>query len=110
MPASASVFTNDYTAELFAKFTQLPLEDAIERYKLMKLAWDLIGSEFANRHMQYEMLYTGPRHLTRGRASRYFRWEVVDKIVEDCLDGVSPSEDVEIELSGSLAFGSGQQE
>jgi 4-hydroxyphenylacetate 3-monooxygenase len=102
MPASASVFANEYTAELFTKFTQLPLDESIERYKLLKLAWDLVGSEFANRHLQYEMLYTGPRHLTRGRVGRHFRWEVVDQIVQECLEGFSLGDD-EIELSASVA-------
>jgi 4-hydroxyphenylacetate 3-monooxygenase len=27
---------------------------------LLKLAWDLIGSEFAGRHQQYEKFYAGP--------------------------------------------------
>jgi 4-hydroxyphenylacetate 3-monooxygenase len=102
MPASASVFSNEYTADLFTKFTQLPLDESIERYKLLKLAWDLVGSEFANRHLQYEMLYTGPRHLTRGRVGRHFRWEVVDQVVEDCLEGFSLGEEEEIALSTSI--------
>ena len=28
--------------------------------KLFKLAWDLLGSDFAGRHMQYEKFYAGP--------------------------------------------------
>jgi 4-hydroxyphenylacetate 3-monooxygenase len=103
MPASASVFTNPYTADLFTKFTQLPADEAVERYKLLKLAWDLIGSEFSNRHLQYEMLYTGPRHLTRGRVARHFRWDVVDEAVQECLDGVPIGEQVETGSSASLA-------
>jgi 4-hydroxyphenylacetate 3-monooxygenase len=103
MPASASVFANDYTADLFAQFTQLPTDEGIERYKLLKLAWDLIGSEFANRHLQYEMLYTGPRHLTRGRVGRYFRWQVVDDVAQDCLDRVPLGADSDVAPSASLA-------
>jgi 4-hydroxyphenylacetate 3-monooxygenase len=103
MPASASVFSNEYTADLFTKFTQLSPDEAMERYKLLKLGWELIGSEFSSRHLQYEMLYTGPRHLTRGRVTRHFRWEAVDEIVKDCMDGVSLSADDDLELSASLA-------
>jgi 4-hydroxyphenylacetate 3-monooxygenase len=103
MPASASVFTNPYTADLFTKFTQLPADEAVERYKLLKLAWDLIGSEFSNRHLQYEMLYTGPRHLTRGRVARHFRWNVVDEAVQECLDSVPIEEQAETGSSTSLA-------
>ena len=28
--------------------------------KLLNLAWDLLGSDFAGRHMQYEKFYAGP--------------------------------------------------
>jgi 4-hydroxyphenylacetate 3-monooxygenase len=28
--------------------------------KLFRLAWDLLGSEFAGRHLQYEKFYAGP--------------------------------------------------
>jgi 4-hydroxyphenylacetate 3-monooxygenase len=28
--------------------------------KLTRLAWDLLGSDFAGRHMQYEKFYAGP--------------------------------------------------
>ena len=103
MPASASVFSNDYTAELFTKFTQLPLDESIERYKLLKLAWDLIGSEFSNRHLQYEMLYTGPRHLTRGRVARNFRWDIVDEAAQACLQEISLNAGDNTELSPLLA-------
>ena len=28
--------------------------------KFLNLAWDLLGSDFAGRHMQYEKFYAGP--------------------------------------------------
>ena len=34
--------------------------------KLMSLAWDLVGSEFAGRHMQYEKFYAGPVFVMNG--------------------------------------------
>lgn len=84
-PADASVFDNPVTAEIFAKFTMAGRDQSIERYKLMRLAWDLVGSEFASRHLQYEMFYAGPRHVTRGRAGFYFRWNAVDREAERAL-------------------------
>jgi 4-hydroxyphenylacetate 3-monooxygenase len=89
MPASVSVFDNEYTAELFTGFTGLTGDEALDRYALFKLAWDLVGSEFANRHLQYEILYAGPRHITRGRLARYFRWNVVDDVAAECLEGIA---------------------
>ena len=36
-----------------------PGSTSVERVKLYKLAWDLVGSEFAGRHQQYELFYAG---------------------------------------------------
>ena len=73
-PADVSVFDNPETREMYSTFVMAEAEDAVERYKLMRLVWDLVGSEFASRHIQYEMFYNGPRHVDRTRASHYFRW------------------------------------
>jgi 4-hydroxyphenylacetate 3-monooxygenase len=84
-PADASVFDNPETAEIFSEFYLAQKDQAIEKYKLMKLAWDLVGTEFANRHTQYEMFYAGPTHVTRGRLGYYFDWKIVDADAERCL-------------------------
>jgi 4-hydroxyphenylacetate 3-monooxygenase len=84
-PADASVFGNPETSEIFERFYLASPTDAIERYKLMKLAWDLVGSEFANRHTQYEMFYAGPSHVTRGRLGYFFNWDLVRNDAERCL-------------------------
>jgi 4-hydroxyphenylacetate 3-monooxygenase len=86
MPASASALDEGEARDIFARFTLLMEGDELEqRYKLMKLAWDLIGSEFASRHLQYEMFYAGPKHVTRGRASHYFGWDVALASADRCL-------------------------
>jgi 4-hydroxyphenylacetate 3-monooxygenase len=87
-PADASVFENETTAEMFAKFAMAEPPRALETYKLMRLAWDLVGSEFASRHIQYEMFYAGPRHVTRGRAGYFFRWDVIDKEAQRALASI----------------------
>jgi 4-hydroxyphenylacetate 3-monooxygenase len=84
-PADASVFGTSETAEIFERFYLANPGEAIERYKLMKLAWDLVGSEFANRHTQYEMFYAGPTHVTRGRLGYFFNWDIVKKEADRCL-------------------------
>ena len=84
-PADVSVFDNEDTAEIYSKFTMAGRDQAVERYKLMRIAWDLVGSEFASRHTQYEMFYAGPKHVTRGRAGHYFRWDAVDEEAERAL-------------------------
>jgi 4-hydroxyphenylacetate 3-monooxygenase len=76
-PADISVFSNPVTADIYAKFATGSAGSSLERYKLMRLAWDLIGSEFASRHTQYEMFYNGAKHVARARAHLHFRWDVV---------------------------------
>lgn len=85
-PADVSVFDNPDTAQIYSKFAMAEPSEAIERYKLMRLAWDLFGSEFASRHTQYEMFYAGGGHVSRGRASHYFRWHEVDAAATQALD------------------------
>lgn len=85
-PADVSVFDNPETREMYSKFVMAEPGDAVERYKLMRLVWDLVGSEFASRHIQYEMFYNGPRHVGRTRASHYFRWDVVEEAAQRALD------------------------
>ena len=87
-PADISVFENAVTADLYSRFTLEDKEQALERYKLMRLAWDLVGTEFASRHMQYEMFYGGAPHVALSRMWHYFRWEQVDADVASALKGI----------------------
>lgn len=63
LPANTSVFDNPETRRTFEKYWVLPTASADERYKFVKMAWDLLGSEFAGRHTQYEKFYGGPPHI-----------------------------------------------
>jgi 4-hydroxyphenylacetate 3-monooxygenase len=60
MPADASVLDDPDLRETFETYWSTPGQSARERMKLAKLAWDLLGSDFAGRHMQYEKFYAGP--------------------------------------------------
>ncbi|MGH7117837.1 MAG: 4-hydroxyphenylacetate 3-hydroxylase family protein, partial [Acetobacteraceae bacterium] len=53
MPADVSVLSNPKTRALFEKLWQTPTHGAVEKFKLFKLAWDLLGSDFGGRHLQY---------------------------------------------------------
>jgi 4-hydroxyphenylacetate 3-monooxygenase len=68
------------------KTQRSPVATPVERVKLMKLAWDAVGSEFGSRHLQYEMFYSGAPYVTRGNAFRFFDWDGVKNIVEDFMD------------------------
>jgi 4-hydroxyphenylacetate 3-monooxygenase len=75
------------------------VDDARHRYKLIKLLWDLVGSEFASRHIQYEMFYAGPKHVTRGRSAHFFRWPEADRLLERAM--------ADIDDAGAGADGNG---
>lgn len=77
-PADVSVFDNPDTRDIYSRFMQMPVEDAIETYKLMRMIWDLVGTEFASRHTQYEMFYNGPQFGNRLRLWSFFPWQQVD--------------------------------
>jgi len=57
-----------------------------EHIQLYRLAWDLIGSEFASRHHQYEMFYAGAPSVGKAHAVRTYRYDEavahVDRFLE----------------------------
>jgi 4-hydroxyphenylacetate 3-monooxygenase len=55
--------------------------------KFFKLAWDALGSEFASRHVQYEMFYAGASFVTRGHAYRTFDWAKCVSVVDGVMAG-----------------------
>src|SRR5205807_6782889 len=85
LPSSARDFANPEVAALIAK-TQLSANtDAHGRVKLFKLAWDSIGSEFASRHAQYEMFYSGAKHFTIANAYRTYDWKPATALVDGLM-------------------------
>lgn len=87
MPADVSVVNNPAMKETFEKYWSVPGQSAIERMKLYKLAWDLIGSEFAGRHIQYERFYAGPSFVVTNYSYLNAPWDTFDGLVDDILDG-----------------------
>jgi 4-hydroxyphenylacetate 3-monooxygenase len=66
MPADVSVLNDAALREKFETYWSMPGQSAESRMKLTKLAWDLLGSDFAGRHMQYEKFYAGPAFVMNG--------------------------------------------
>jgi len=85
MPANISVMNDPALARDFATFWQTPQCDAITRMKLFKLAWDMVGSEFAGRHQQYEKFYAGAPFIVRNHAFRETDWAALNKLVDDLM-------------------------
>jgi 4-hydroxyphenylacetate 3-monooxygenase len=85
MPADISVMGDPKLREQFEAYWQTPQLAALERMKLYKLAWDLIGSEFAGRHLQYEKFYAGASFIIRNHNYREAPWEHFHKVVDDLM-------------------------
>ena len=62
-----------------------PNASARDRMKLYRLAWDLVGSEFAGRHLQYEKFYAGASFIIRNHSYRETDWGEFNKLVEDFM-------------------------
>jgi 4-hydroxyphenylacetate 3-monooxygenase len=87
MPADISVMHDGKLREQFEAYWQTPQLGAVERMKLYKLAWDLIGSEFAGRHLQYEKFYAGASFIVRNHNFREAPWAHFHEVVEDLMAG-----------------------
>jgi 4-hydroxyphenylacetate 3-monooxygenase len=78
---------DDALAAQFASFWQTPQADAVARMKLFRLAWDMVGSEFAGRHLQYEKFYAGASFIIRNHSYREADWGAFNKLVDDLMAG-----------------------
>ena len=87
MPASIKVMKNKELLNDFETYFQTPQMNALDRMKLFKLAWDVVGSEFAGRQLQYEKFYAGASFIIRNHNFRETPWdhfeEVVDKVMKN---------------------------
>jgi 4-hydroxyphenylacetate 3-monooxygenase len=88
MPASIDVVTDEALRDRFERWWQTPSIEAVERHKLYKLAWDIVGSEFAGRHMLYEKFYAGNSIVVRNQSDREAPWERFHATVDGLLAGI----------------------
>ena len=88
MPADIDVLADPALGGLFERWWKTPAVDAIRRHKLYKLAWDLVGSEFAGRHQLYEKFYAGNSIIVRNQSDREAPWDDFHAIVDDLIDRI----------------------
>jgi 4-hydroxyphenylacetate 3-monooxygenase len=88
MPASIDVMEDDRLRDRFERWWRTASIEAIERHKLYKLAWDIVGSEFAGRHMLYEKFYAGSSIVVRNQSDREAPWECFHATVDRLLDSI----------------------
>ena len=87
MPSSAADFANANIRADIERYIQSPNHHAKDRVKLLKLVWDLIGSEFAGRQEQYEMFYAGPPFVAKRRMAMAYDFHKSDSLVDAVLAG-----------------------
>ncbi|MGE4010831.1 MAG: 4-hydroxyphenylacetate 3-hydroxylase C-terminal domain-containing protein, partial [Alphaproteobacteria bacterium] len=85
MPADSSIVKDPHLARQFNDYWSTPTETAIQRMKLLKLVWDMVGSEFASRHFQYEKFYSGPPFILSNHGIREAPWAELQGIVDDLM-------------------------
>ena len=56
--------------------------------KLLNLAWDLLGSDFAGRHMQYEKFYAGPGFVMNSYSHGAAPWAEWAGAVDELLASI----------------------
>ena len=86
VPADISVLGDPALAEKFEEYWSTPDDTAVERMKLQKLAWDLLGTDFAGRHAQYEKFYAGPGFVMNLYSFLSCDWDGLDGILTGLLD------------------------
>ncbi|HIB07264.1 MAG TPA: 4-hydroxyphenylacetate 3-monooxygenase, partial [Gammaproteobacteria bacterium] len=84
LPSSSADYENPELASIFQS-VQVSADGRSDRdrVKLLKLAWDAVGSEFAGRHTQYEMFYAGAQFVTRAHSMRTYDWEGAASLVSN---------------------------
>jgi 4-hydroxyphenylacetate 3-monooxygenase len=86
VPSSDRAFVGADTAEDMRYF-QAGDTPAEKRVKLLKLIWDLVGTEFGGRQLQYDMFYSAAQHVADMRLYRWYDWSRGRAMVDRCLEG-----------------------
>jgi 4-hydroxyphenylacetate 3-monooxygenase len=84
-PASIDVLDDPELSDLFTTYWTAGRENAVDRMKLFKLAWDLVGSDHASRATSYEKFFVGPGFAVRNYNFINAPWDEFHHIAEDFM-------------------------
>ena len=87
MPADSSVLADPELSRKFERYWSTPEQSAKDRMKLLRLAWDLLNSEFAGRNAQYEKFYAGPGFVMDSYSFTSCPWPELEAAVTGLLAG-----------------------
>jgi 4-hydroxyphenylacetate 3-monooxygenase len=80
-PASIDIMNDPELGETFQTLWTAGERSAVDRMKLFKLAWDLVGSDLASRATSYEKFFVGPAFAVRNYNFMYAPWDEVHGMV-----------------------------
>ena len=85
LPSSEASFFAPETRANTERYYQSTAAPARERVKLLRLIWDLIGTEYGGRQLQYEMFYSAAQPVVNRRMFRSFDWASAKAMVDRLL-------------------------
>src|SRR5258705_65077 len=85
LPSSVRDFEAPAVAADLERYIASPGYPSRARVAALKLAWDLIGTEFAGRHEQYEKFYGGSSFLVKQNMARAYDFAAAARMVERAL-------------------------
>jgi 4-hydroxyphenylacetate 3-monooxygenase len=85
LPSSVLDYENGEMAADLERYVASPGSTSRERVALLKMAWDMVGTEFAGRHQQYEKFYGGASFLVKQNMARAYDFGRAKKMVDDVL-------------------------
>jgi 4-hydroxyphenylacetate 3-monooxygenase len=86
LPSSAKDFDNPEIAADIGRYMASGITDAESRVAFMRLLWDFLGSEFGNRHQQYEKFYGGASFLVKQNVFRNYDFKRAAALVDQALN------------------------
>lgn len=89
VPSSNLAWNDPVSSSDYERYVHWPGVDSRDRVKLLKLIWDIVGSEFGSRAFQYEMFYAGSNSVVKGRSYANYPWAEATDLVDKCLSGYS---------------------
>jgi 4-hydroxyphenylacetate 3-monooxygenase len=85
LPSAAKDFDHPEMAADLERYIVSPGFPSRLRTQVLKLVWDLIGTEFAGRHEQYEKFYGGASFLVKQNMARAYDFAGAARLVDRAL-------------------------
>jgi hypothetical protein len=85
LPSSVEDYRNPEMAADINRYIRSPGYTSEQRSALLKMTWDMVGSEFAGRHQQYEKFYAGAPFIVRTHMYRHYDFKNAVRLVEQAL-------------------------